>query len=479
MKPMNTRRVVRTVAVAVVCLCATLPEALTAQAVEGQLTLPSGEPVVGAKTTLLDDGFQPVVSGVSDDAGRYSLLAPAAGDYIVVVDVEGFVSQMSDFVTVTAAGTVTLDVVVEGRGVDEHHVSPADTMTDAQLLAAGIAEACRDEFIPAMHGVLFGSVRDAETGSVIPGATVAVQWERSNRVTFDVNRYLEARADEAGIYLLCKAPGEEDLKVRASFQETEGVEVTQRLRLGNMRRVDLEIPLYADEPGQVWGLVRDQTTGDLLSGVDVRVTETDVRVESDANGVFRMPAVPWGLRSLTFEHVSYGRQEQTLRVIGGRSMRVEVFLAPAPIEMPPLLVSVRPRRWFGDMEGLQARIDRGQGVIMTSEALEERRPRNLGDALRAVPGVTVRQSGGALNGTYVVQMRQAQSLMGQVCPPAVWVDGQKWRDQTDVYSIIQGTELEVVEIYRGPSEVPGEFLDSSAACGALIVWTKRGRSFGR
>jgi hypothetical protein len=75
-------------------------------------------------------------------------------------------------------------------------------------------------------------------------------------------------------------------------------------------------------------------------------------------------------------------------------------------------------------------------------------------------------------------MRNAQNMLGQTCPPAVWVDGVKWRDVSSAYTGIMGVELEVVEIYNGPAEVPGEFLDSDAGCGAVIVWTRRGRTFG-
>jgi hypothetical protein len=29
-----------------------------------------------------------------------------------------------------------------------------------------------------------------------------------------------------------------------------------------------------------------------------------------------------------------------------------------------------------------------------------------------------------------------------------------------------------IEIYRGPSEVPGEFSGSNAMCGVIVMWTK-------
>jgi hypothetical protein len=471
---------VRALVAAFVLVSAALPGALSAQVLEGLLTWPGGEPLVGARATLLDESFQPVEVGISDAAGRYSITAPSPGDYVLVVDVEGYASWMSESVSVPDGAPTTLDVVFESRGVEEHNVSVADTLTDVELLAAGIAEACRGLFIPSMHGVVFGSVRDAETGSIIPSATIAATWASSNRVTLDVSRNIEVRSDNVGIYLICNAPAEEPLTLRASSHQTDGFEVTERLEVGTMSRVDLEIPLYdADAPGHIRGLVRDQQGGQVLSGVTVHIDGTDIRARSDARGVFRMPSVPWGAYTLVFEHPNYGQREQPIRVIGGRSLMVEAHLPPAPIEMPPILVTVRARRWFGDMEGLEARIERGQGFIMTRETIEQQQPRILADLLRNVPGVRVRQSGGAVSGTVTVQMRGAQDLSGRPCPPAVWVDGQKWRNPSEAYTLIMGNELEVVEVYRGPSEVPGEFLDSSASCGALIVWTRRGRTFRR
>jgi hypothetical protein len=92
--------------------------------------------------------------------------------------------------------------------------------------------------------------------------------------------------------------------------------------------------------------------------------------------------------------------------------------------------------------------------------------------------VDVVQSGSSVTGRFDVRMRNAQNMLGQTCPPALWVDGVKWRDPSSAYTEIQGIEMEVVEIYNGPSQVPGEFLDSDARCGAIIVWTRRGRTFG-
>lgn len=459
------------------CLATVLPAALEAQEVEGRVTWSGGEAVAGATTTLLDVGFQPVAESITDAEGRYRFVAPAVGEYIVLVTVEGYPSQMSDPVWVADAVTVTLDVVVADQRVGEGNLSAADTLSDADLLAVAIAESCRDQFIPTLHSIIFGVVRDAATGTAIPGATTVIQ-QRDPYAMVPASR-LDARTDTEGVYLICSAPAGMEVRIRASAEGTEGPQVTQRLRAGTMRRVDLEIPLYnPDEPGNIIGRVRDQDWGQVIRGMEVSIEDTDFRAETDAQGYFRIPDVPWGQYTLVFDHPSYGHREHALRVIGGRSHQLEVHLPPQAIEMAPIIVRVRPRRWYGDMVGLQDRIDRGAGYIMTRDRIDERQPIHLGDMLRAVPGVDVTQRGSSVTGTFQVQMRNAQNMMGQPCPPAVWVDGMKWRDSSSAFTAILGFELEVVEVYNGPAEVPGEFLDSDASCGVVVVWTRRGRIFG-
>ena len=35
-------------------------------------------------------------------------------------------------------------------------------------------------------------------------------------------------------------------------------------------------------------------------------------------------------------------------------------------------------------------------------------------------------------------------------------------------------EIRAMEIYRGPAQTPGQFLDSNARCGVILIWTRRG-----
>ena len=454
------------------------PAALRAQTVEGQVTWAGGEAVVAAKITLLDAGYASVAEGEADAEGRFRLQAPGPGQFIVVVAVEGYPSQMSDPITIAAAGAVTHDVVLVEERVGEAELAATDTMSDAELLAADIAESCRGQFMAGLHGILFGSVLDEATGTPLPDADIVVNRENPYAMTPGSTR-LNTQSGGDGVYLICTAPAGEELRIRGIAEGTEGEWATERLQAGTMRRLDLEIPLYdPNQPGSIVGRVQDQDWGQAIRGVDVTIKGTNVRVQSDTRGNFRIPELSWGEYTLSFEHPSYGSHEQTLKVIGGKSHDIEVYLPPEAIEMPAIIVKVRPRRWFGDMVNLQNRIDRGVGYIVTRRQLDERQPLHLADVLRGAPGVDVNQSGSSVTGTFDIRMRNAQTMLGRPCPPAVWVDGVKWRDVSSAFTGIMGVELEVVEVYNGPAEVPGEFLDSDASCGAVIVWTRRGRTFG-
>jgi hypothetical protein len=461
-----------------VCLPAVLPSGLEAQTVEGQVTWEGGEPVAGATTTLLDSSFQSAAEGATDQTGHYSLTAPSAGSYIVVVEMEGYPSQMSDLVTLAAESVTTVDMVLAGQKVAEAELSAADTLSDADLLAAAIAESCQGQFMANLHGIIFGAVRDEATGIPLPDASVEVH--RSNPYAMvPGSSNLGGRSDGTGTYLICNAPAGEELRLRATAEGTEGPWVEERPVVGTMQRIDLEVPLNdPDQPGFILGRVQDQEWGQVIRGAQVTLQETGFRTETDMRGSFKIPDVPWGQHTIVFEHPSYGTHEKSLRVIGGRTHTLEVHLPPQAVEMPPIIVRVRPRRLYGDMERLQERIDRGVGHIFTRDAIDQRQPAHLADMLRAVPGVDVIQSGSSATGRFEIRMRNAQTMLGQTCPPAVWVDGMRWRDVRSAFTGILGIELEVVEVYNGPAEVPGEFLDSSASCGAVIVWTRRGRSFG-
>jgi hypothetical protein len=42
-------------------------------------------------------------------------------------------------------------------------------------------------------------------------------------------------------------------------------------------------------------------------------------------------------------------------------------------------------------------------------------------------------------------------------------------------SLLSVSDIYGVEVYRGASQVPAEFMDPLATCGVMAIWTKYGR----
>jgi hypothetical protein len=450
------------------------PRVLSAQVVEGHLRDDAGEAVEGATVLLLDEGFQTVTEAVTDASGAFRLEAPGEGRYVVVAQVEGFAHETSEPFDLVDGVPFELDVTLSGQRVGEARLAPTDTLEGADLVARAVADACRGDFLPAMHGILFGAVVDSATSDPLPGAEAVLEF--SDPTGLGAGGAKRVRADENGIYLVCDAPAGREVSVRPEALGMRGRETTVRLRSGTMKKLDLRLAVSdPNSPGAIFGRVFEQESGRPIPGAEVRVQDAGVGTISNERGVFRMPEVPRGLQVVTVDHPGHGHQEQVVRVLGGQAAELEVRMTVQPIEMPPMMVRVRPRRWFSDMSELEDRIENGFGFILTEEELEDKAPRHLADALRNVPGVRVHQSGGTVSGTYSIEIRNSRTIDGRSCGPIVWVDGQKIGRDSDALTSVWGPDLYAVEVYRSPAETPGEFSDQDANCGVIVAWTKRGR----
>jgi hypothetical protein len=72
-------------------------------------------------------------------------------------------------------------------------------------------------------------------------------------------------------------------------------------------------------------------------------------------------------------------------------------------------------------------------------------------------------------GRYQLNMTRA----GGNCPPRILVDGSPVAG-ADVDEMVEPQDINGIEIYRGPSEVPGRWMANRSSCGLIVIWTKRG-----
>ena len=197
---------------------------------------------------------------------------------------------------------------------------------------------CEVEDPARERGRAIGYVGDASTGVPLPGARVILTW-REDDADGRHTGSAQALADSEGWYSLCTLPPAVEIEGRAYFfgQETNQRRFT--LARGAPGRVDFTMGTVV--PGVILGVLRDAETNRPIADAEVLLVDTDFRTVTDDNGRFTLEEVPPGPYALVASHLAYGRRADPINVEAGLDVRVEVEMATRPIELAPLVVTVR------------------------------------------------------------------------------------------------------------------------------------------
>jgi hypothetical protein len=260
-----------------------------------------------------------------------------------------------------------------------------------------------------------------------------------------------------------------------------------------MRTTLLLVPLLAlglaapaEAQVRILGRVLDDTTEWPLSDAQVTVRTTDGRflgrVETDSAGTFEVTVDRVSAVRLDIRRVSYRANSMPILHFDGRKFfQVEARLAPDAILLAPLeIVAWSDVDMSPFLEGFRQRLRSGLGLYITREQIEARRPTFIADLFRDIPGITVMGSGAGNR----ARVQVGRSLSRTDCQTQIYVDGFLMNRRTgagrslindfrldDAVSLVS---VEAIEVYRGLSTVPAEFLTPEAKCGVIAIWTRRG-----
>lgn len=224
--------------------------------------------------------------------------------------------------------------------------------------------------------------------------------------------------------------------------------------------------------GRIVGRIVDQEKGSPIKDAEIRIRGTDRITVTGPGGRFLLQGVPSGPRVLEVSHLSYRVRTDSILVVGDETLEVEVSLAPDPLPLDPLVVSLRSK--VLETSGFYRRRDQGlSGFMFSREKLEERNLSRLTDLFHTIPGVRVVQRDGVAGP--VVEVPRGRLLDGgtETCQPPIWMDGIV----TSMIDIdqINPDHVEGLEVYVG-ARTPLRF---NSVCGAILIWTrvpvKRGR----
>jgi hypothetical protein len=229
--------------------------------------------------------------------------------------------------------------------------------------------------------------------------------------------------------------------------------------------------------GEIRGQVIDEVTERGIPGAAVqfldhlrRVRASTVTDETGAFHLTRLPPGPFQLRVRTFGYDETETPAWQVQV--GETLFVTIRLHAERILLAPLEVVARTRSASPVLQGFYHRMERSPvGTFFDRDAIERRNPARITDLLVDVPGVRLESGGGMARDRIATFGRSIGD-----CPVQVYVDGvlASRGGAVPLDELASPLGLEGVEVYRGLSGVPAEFMNEQARCGVIALWTRRG-----
>jgi hypothetical protein len=237
----------------------------------------------------------------------------------------------------------------------------------------------------------------------------------------------------------------------------------------------------------VRGKVLDAATGEAIAAVTVQALSAEGRdvgrARTAADGSFEIQLRAAATVRIQAQRTGYQTSvSASLPVAPREAVEVEVRLSATAVAMEPLRVTARvepPKRRNLELNGFYERERLGIGKYVRREEIENRNNQNLAQVLARVQGSAIHYQGAK---QYIYFPRNGrpslrQSMRGpaqNACLPRLFVDGSRvtYDANNDINSVVNPGQVEAIEVFRGPSEIPVQYNDSNSACGVILIWTR-------
>lgn len=375
--------------------------------------------------------------------------------------------------------------------------------TASQLLSqqCGRSNAGARVFEPAVYG----TVTTGETGAALSGVRVAIEWSESTlrggtaASVSQQPRRLETRTDSSGAFRVCGVPTQTALSVGALPDSGRSEARSVRLEVGQPYAVAALTVDYIAAAYRLRGRVFAATSKLPVVDAEILLPQLSVNARSNERGAFLMPSVPRGTHQLLVRRVGHRSVDTLVTIDAQRDQELTFYLLPATV-----LDSVRVTGSRTDVALLEFEENRrlGLGRFLTRASLAQQENTRFSEVVAGLSGVGMRRGGShgyVMSKRFVVPISAQRICRGPsdasggnlyvpssaersrgiacACYAQVYVDGHLMNSGQptppfDVNTLLT-SQLEAVEWYAGPSEVPARYSRLNAACGVLVVHTRR------
>lgn len=239
--------------------------------------------------------------------------------------------------------------------------------------------------------------------------------------------------------------------------------------------------------GRLLGAVYDRSTGQPLVGVTVVSLHDGKAITTDTAGAFRFERLPTGIVRFLIRVTGFPQQALIVALAEGERMdrRIELDstaaarLADEPTPSQPsasrgqMLAPVVIAEDAGlgvRFASFERRRKTGAGQYLVRADIEKVGAYRLQDVVRTMRGVNLDCSMGGSS----CSIRMARAPMR--CLPEYIVDDNV---DNEFGPTVPVRDIEGIEVYTGPADVPGEYAGRNAGCGVIVIWTRSGPPRGK
>ena len=238
--------------------------------------------------------------------------------------------------------------------------------------------------------------------------------------------------------------------------------------------------------GRLLGAVFDRSTGQPLAGVTVVSLHDGKALMTDTSGTFQFERLPTGIVRFLFRLSGFPQQGLVVALAQGERMdrRIELDSTeaarladsappPAPASRGQMLapVVIAENASLGPRyASFERRRKTGAGQYLVRADIERVGANSLQDVVRTMRGVNLDCSMGGAS----CAIRMARAPMR--CLPEYIVDDNV---NNDFGPTVPVRDIEGIEVYTGPADVPGEYAGRNAGCGVIVIWTRSGPPRGK
>lgn len=230
--------------------------------------------------------------------------------------------------------------------------------------------------------------------------------------------------------------------------------------------------------------------GRPVPGVEVRPIPSGASVMTDQLGRFRVLLARHGTAALQFRRPGY--RAQVIRFSGDWTGIVR--LERGAYNLPEVGVTVRNAKpsqyaWTTKYDDYFRRARRGFGQFVGRDEIERRGALHVAQLLEGRAGIRVSFEPGTMNtSVFFARCNERPPRINvyldgrKLIPPlaadigSLRADGRNEPEQRspvgDMLDRIAIGDVELIEFFRGPGELPAEFNDGN--CGAISIWTRTG-----